>query len=248
LPATIINNGMDAMKTSIAVVIVSLVLSTGIAVAQNSSQNSNAQANNTPQSNAQQTNAQQSNAQQSNAQQNNAQQNNAEQNSSLPARDNANTTANPQGDQRIIRDVRHELLMLPYYGVFDWLQFRVNDGTVTLQGAVSRPTLKTDAERVVKKIEGVERVDNQIQVLPASPMDDNIRRAVLYRIYDQAGMQRYAMGAIPAIHIVVNNGRVTLYGIVDSDMDKQIAYTQASSVPGVFQVTNDLMVANDKAK
>jgi hyperosmotically inducible protein len=158
------------------------------------------------------------------------------------------SNAAAQTNPRVVREVRHELATLPYYGVFDWLQFRVNDGTVTLQGAVSRPTLKTDAERVVKKIEGVERVDNQIQVLPASPMDDNIRRAVLYRIYDQAGMQRYAMGAIPAIHIVVNNGRVTLYGIVDSDMDKQIAYTQASSVPGVFQVTNDLMVANDKAK
>src|SRR3981189_159106 len=104
-------------------------------------------------------------------------------------------------ESRIAREVRHQLLMLPYYGVFDDLAFRVDGGTVTLLGAVTRPTLKSDAERVVKRIEGVERVVNQIEVLPLSPMDDQIRMAEYRAIYgDPALSTRYGYRALPSIH------------------------------------------------
>src|ERR1035441_3395028 len=118
---------------------------------------------------------------------------------------------------RIIREVRHELVMLPYYGVFDNLVYRVDGASVTLMGQVTRPTLKNDAGNVVKRIEGVERVDNQIQVLPLSPMDDGLRRAEYRAIYDHPGLDRYAMQAVPPIHIIVDNGKVTLEGVVATD-------------------------------
>jgi hyperosmotically inducible periplasmic protein len=146
------------------------------------------------------------------------------------------------GQQRIAREVRHELVMLPYYGVFDNLEFRVSGSTVTLMGAVTRPTLKSDAENVVKNIEGVERVDNQIQVLPLSDMDDRIRIAVYRSIYGTTGLDRYALQAVPPIHIIVNNGNVTLAGVVASPADKNMAAIRAKEVPGVFSVTDDLTV------
>ena len=118
--------------------------------------------------------------------------------------------------------------MLPYYGVFDNLAYRVSpDGTVTLMGQVVRPTLKSDAENVVKRIEGVERVDNQIKVLPTSPMDDQTRMAVYRAIYGNAELSMYAVRAVPPIHIIVENGHVTLEGVVARQMDKQIAEMQA---------------------
>ena len=145
--------------------------------------------------------------------------------------------------QRINNEVHHQLVLLPYYGVFDNLAYRVSaDGTVTLQGQVSRPTLKSDAGNVVKKIEGVDRVDNQIEVLPTSPMDDRIRMATYRAIYGNDVLSQYALRAVPPIHIIVNNGHVTLEGVVSSAMDKQVADTQAKSVPGVFSVTNNLRV------
>ncbi len=148
------------------------------------------------------------------------------------------------GQSRIEREVRHELVMLPWYGVFDNLAFRVNGGTVTLYGQVTRPTLKSDAENVVKNVEGVTKVDNQIQVLPVSPMDDRIRLATFRAVYSAPQLNRYAIQAIPPIHIIVENGHVTLVGVVASQSDKDVAGIRANSVPGVFSVTNNLMVEN----
>ena len=143
---------------------------------------------------------------------------------------------------KITREVRHELVMLPYYGVFDNLAYRVDGSKVTLFGQVTRPTLKSDAENVVKRIEGVTAVDNEIEVLPLSPMDDQIRRAAYRQIYSKPPLQRYQMGAVPPIHIIVKNGNITLVGIVDSESDKEIAGIAANGVPGSFKVTNDLVV------
>src|SRR6202171_3819714 len=146
-------------------------------------------------------------------------------------------------ESRIAHEVRHQLLMLPYYGVFDDLAFRVDGGTVTLVGAVTRPTLKSDAERVVKRIEGGERVVNQIAVLPLSTMDDQIRMAEYRAIYgDPMLSTRYGFRSIPPIHIIVKNGNVTLDGVVANQADKNIINIRANGVPGVFSVTNNLQV------
>jgi len=148
-----------------------------------------------------------------------------------------------QATDRIVKEVRHELLLLPYYGVFDNLAYQVGpDGAVTLVGEVARPTLKSDAENVVKRIEGVEKVDNQIKVLPVAGNDDQIRRATYIAIYGNNNLAPYSMRAVPPIHIIVENGRVTLEGAVARRMDSQIAEAQAKSVPGVFSVTNNLKV------
>jgi hyperosmotically inducible protein len=151
------------------------------------------------------------------------------------------SAAAPAND-RIIREVRHELVMLPYYGVFDNLSYRVDGNAVTLFGQVTRPTLKSDAENVVKKIEGVERVINNIEVLPPSPDDDRIRLAVYRAIYGFPSLNRYALAAVPSMHIIVKNGRVTLVGVVANEGDKNTANIQANSVPGVFAVTNELQI------
>ena len=150
--------------------------------------------------------------------------------------------AGGRATDRLAREVRHELVMLPYYGVFDNLAFRVDGSTVTLLGQVTRPTLKSDAENVVKDIEGVERVDNQIQVLPLSPMDDGLRIATYRAIYGYPGLDRYALQAVPSIHIIVDNGKVTLEGVVATEADKDMAGLRANGVSGVFSVTNNLRV------
>ena len=142
--------------------------------------------------------------------------------------------------------VRHELAMLPYFNVFDNLAYQVApDGTVTLLGEVSQPVLKSDAERAVKSIEGVERVVNNIQVLPTSPNDDRIRRETYRAIYGNEVLSQYQLRAVPPIHIIVDNGHLTLEGVVARQMEKQIAEMQAKSVPGVFSVTNNLKVENE---
>jgi hyperosmotically inducible periplasmic protein len=157
----------------------------------------------------------------------------------------ANSALSQKGYDRIVKEVRHELVMLPRYDVFDDLSYQVTpDGSVTLRGAVVEPTLKSDAESAVKRIEGVEKVDNQIQVLPTSPMDDRIRRATYRAIYGNEVLNQYSLRAVPPIHIIVSNGHVTLAGAVSSSMDKQVAEVQAKSVPGVFSVTNNLQVDN----
>lgn len=148
----------------------------------------------------------------------------------------------PQGTDRITREVRHELVMLPYYGVFDNLAYKVDGGTVTLLGQVTNPVLKSDAEHAVKGIEGVNKVVNQIQVLPLSSMDNQTRIAEYRAIYGFAGLDRYAMQAVPSIHIIVDNGKVTLVGVVDSQADKELAGVRANTVAGVFSVTNNLTV------
>jgi hyperosmotically inducible protein len=147
-----------------------------------------------------------------------------------------------QARERLEREVRHELVMLPYYSVFDNLAFKVDGDRVELIGQVSRPTLKADAERVVKRIEGVESVTNSIEVLPTSPNDDRIRQAVYRAIYGNSALQLYSVRSVPPIHIIVKNGRVTLEGVVAKEMDKNIANIQANGVSGVFAVTNNLRV------
>jgi hyperosmotically inducible periplasmic protein len=148
-----------------------------------------------------------------------------------------------KGEDRITREVRHELVMLPYYSVFDNLAYRVDGETVTLFGEVTRPTLKSDAENVVKKIEGVGRVVNNIEVLPLSPNDDRIRRAVYRAIYAQPGLDMYSLRAVPTIHIIVKNGNVALTGAVANEGDKDRANIAANGVPGVFSVKNDIQVS-----
>lgn len=152
----------------------------------------------------------------------------------------------PGPESGIARQVHHELVMLPYYGVFDNLAYRVDGGTVTLFGQVTRPTLKSDAENVVKNIESVNRVVNNIEVLPVSSMDDRIRLAEYRAIYSQPQLNKYALQAVPPIHIIVKNGHVTLVGVVANEADKNVAGIQAKGVPGVFSVENNLQVESKK--
>jgi hyperosmotically inducible periplasmic protein len=150
--------------------------------------------------------------------------------------------------RRLVREVRHELNLLPYYGVFDNLGFKVEPGgKVTLLGQVRKPTLKSDAERAVKGVEGVDTVDNQLEVLPLSPNDDRIRMRV-YRAVYRSALERYAIQAVPPIHIIVKNGNVTLEGVVASQMDKNLANIKARGVPGVFKVTNNLRVESPSTR
>ena len=178
--------------------------------------------------------------------------------------------------QRIARDVQKKLLSLPNLGVFDWLTFGFQGKTLVLTGYASRPTLKKDAGNAVKGIAGIESVDNKIEVLPYSPNDDRIRIAVYNAIYTQGSLRKYnanqgrvgqALGpgfngpaamaggitnnppmGFHAIHIIVKNGNVTLYGVVNNEGDKQIAGMQANATPGAFKVTNDLIVQGEAAK
>jgi len=164
--------------------------------------------------------------------------------------DNQPTGAlNQKSIDRIYKEVRHELVMLPFYGVFDNLAYKVDpDGTVTLLGQVARPTLKSDAENVVKRIEGVEKVVNNLEVLPTSGNDDQIRRATYRAIYGNSVLSQYQLRAVPPIHIIVKNGHVTLEGAVARQMDKQIAGMQANGVHGAFSVTNNLVVDEPEKK
>src|ERR1700681_3745649 len=149
-------------------------------------------------------------------------------------------SATPVGpDSSLEREVGHRLRMLPYYSVFDLLKYSVNGYQVTLSGAVTQPWLKDDAEKEVKRIEGVEGVTNNIKVLPLSPSDDRIRQAE-YRAIFAGPLFRYAEQAVPPIHIIVENGHVILEGVVDTPADKSIAEIKAKGVPGVFSVTNNL--------
>jgi hyperosmotically inducible periplasmic protein len=138
--------------------------------------------------------------------------------------------------------VRHELVMIPYYSVFDDLNYRVDNGVVTLSGEVTQPVIKDDAERSVKHLAGVTQVIDNIHVLPLSTFDSRIRMAEYRAIYGFDGMYRYGMGTQPSIHIIVENGHVTLVGVVDNQTDKNTAYIRANAVPGVFSVDNNLRV------
>jgi hyperosmotically inducible protein len=150
-------------------------------------------------------------------------------------------------DSRTLRmeaDIERELFMLPNYSVFDFLAFRIEPGgTVRLLGQVIRPTLKADAERRLKRVEGIEQVINDIEVLPASPGDDAIRLAVARNIYNSTALDRYGFQSQPPIHIIVKQGRVTLEGVVDSESDKTVAGLKAREITGVFEVKNNLSIA-----
>src|SRR6266849_7400543 len=151
-----------------------------------------------------------------------------------------------KSSQNLVREVRHQLLLLPYYSVFDNLAYKVEGDRVTLEGQVVRPTLKSDAENVVKGIEGVSGVTNNIEVLPLSPMDDQLRRALYRAIYGDPSLSKYSWSSVASIHIIVKNGNVTLEGIVDSEGDKNLAGLRANSVPDVFSVKHNLVVGGGK--
>jgi hyperosmotically inducible protein len=154
----------------------------------------------------------------------------------------------PQGiSARIVKEVRHELVTLPYYGVFDWLEYEVQpDNTVVLRGQVVRPTTKSDAEARVKDIDGVSRVVNEIEVLPLSGHDDQLRRALYRAIYGMnSPLFRYATQTVPPIHIVVKNGRAVLKGVVATKGDANLAYLKARGVPGLFDVKNELKAESE---
>ena len=164
------------------------------------------------------------------------------------------TPSTPQSDRgtsqkaidRLYREVRHELVMLPNLTLWDNLAYKVDGYKVTLLGQVRNASLKSEAENAVKHIEGVEQVDNQIQVLPPSPADDRIRVAVARSIFDAPGLFPYAMQSVPPIHVIVSGGHVALEGVVNNEGDKNMAEIRAKQVPGVFSVTNNLQVVPNK--
>jgi hyperosmotically inducible protein len=149
-------------------------------------------------------------------------------------------------DDYLKKEVRHELTMVPWYSVFDILQYSVSGTEVTLTGAVVNPTVKADAENAVKHIEGVEKINDRIEVLPPSPMDDQIRRAEYQAIYSQGTLSRYGIGSLQSIHIIVKGGHVTLEGNADNEADKNAAGIYANGVPNVFSVANNLVVTGGK--
>lgn len=204
-------------------------------------------------------------------QQNGGNQANSNSNQNENAQQNNSNGWSTQELRSIVKSVRHQILSLPDYSVFDWLTFGVQGHTVILNGYASRPILKSEAEKVVKGIKGVSSVQNNIKVLPYSPLDDRIRVQTLVRIYGQPALRKYTSAPISqdlyptvsrmaggitqdppqgyfAIHIIVNNGHVTLEGVVDSPMDAEIADAQANSVPGVFSVSDDILVPNQQNK
>jgi hyperosmotically inducible periplasmic protein len=151
-------------------------------------------------------------------------------------------------EQKIAKEVRHQLVMLPFYSVFDNLAYRVDGDRVELFGQVTRPTLKSDSENAVKSLEGVSSVVNNIEVLPPSPMDDQLRRALYRAIYGEPALQKYSLQAVPSIHIIVKNGNVALEGVADNEQDKNLAGLRANGVPNVFSVKNNLVVAGGNSK
>lgn len=151
-----------------------------------------------------------------------------------------------KGRMRLERLIRHELIMLPYYGVFDRLSFSIEGSTVKLMGDVTRPTLKTTAENVIKDIEGIDKIVNEINVLPLSPMDDQLRFALYRAIYGHPALNRYALQAVPSIHIIVDKGNVILDGVAANSGDSTIANIQANGVAGVFSVKNQLRLENQE--
>ena len=151
-------------------------------------------------------------------------------------------------EQWLTREVGHELIQVPWLSIFDNLEYSVEGSEVTLSGQVWQPVTKDDAQTAVKGIEGVTKVNNNIEVLPNNPMDDQTRRAEYRAIYGEPSLQRYARGVLPAIHIIVKNGHVTLVGTVDNEMDKNIAEIRANSVPNVFSVDDKLQVRPSRSE
>lgn len=145
-------------------------------------------------------------------------------------------------EPQLSHEIRHQLYVLPYYSVFDYVAFRLDGTTVTLTGYVLRPTLRANAEAAVKSLEGVASVQNLIEVLPKSPSDYDARRAVYRAIFEDSTLQKYAASEVPAVHIILRNGEVTLEGAVATDAEKNLASARASSVSGVSAVKNNLSV------
>lgn len=146
---------------------------------------------------------------------------------------------------RTIEDrVRHQILSVPYINVFDNLSFAVDSGVVTLSGQVTRPIDKDYVEEAVKRVEGITRIDNQIEVLPVSPFDDRLRIATLRALLRSGSLGRYFLGTNPSIRIIVKNGNVALDGVVLNNLDRQVAYMAANGVSGAFSVTNNLRAEN----
>lgn len=158
----------------------------------------------------------------------------------------ASSAQSTKGRMRLERLIHHELVMLPYYGVFDRLSYSVDGSTVKLMGDVTRPSLKSSAENVIKDIEGIDKIVNEINVLPLSPMDDQLRMALYRAIYGHTALNRYALQAVPSIHIIVDKGNVILDGVAANSTDSNIANIQANSVSGVFSVKNQLRIENQE--
>jgi hyperosmotically inducible protein len=157
--------------------------------------------------------------------------------------------ARSQVNPRLVKEIRHELRMLPYYGVYDWLEFEIQGDTVVLRGQVVRPTTKSDAEGRVKDVDGVSKVNNQIEVLPLSPSDDRLRLALYRAIYNfNSPLFRYATQSVPPIHLIVDRGHATLKGVVANKGDAQLAYIRARGVPGLFSVKNELIIEGEEPR
>jgi len=154
----------------------------------------------------------------------------------------AMASENTRLEQRLSNSVRHQLVMIPQFSVFDNLAYRVDGSTVTLSGQVRNPIIKSEAEQSIKHLEGVERVNNQIEILPASFNDDRIRRQVARAVFNDPRLTSYAIQPVPLIHIIVKNGHVNLEGMVRTQMDKNDAFIRANGVAGVFSVQNNLQV------
>jgi len=165
-----------------------------------------------------------------------------------PASAQKTSRPSPKFTQRVEKQIRHEILMLPYYNEFDVIGFKLDGYNVTLLGRVVHATLKSDAEHAIKKIEGVEKINNQIEVLPPSPFDDRLRLELFRAIYGYPALQRYGVGSNRPIHIIVDHGHVTLEGVVDNTADRNIANIRANQVPGVFSVTNNLQVPSRRKR
>lgn len=151
-------------------------------------------------------------------------------------------------DAKISQEVRHQVLMTPYYSIFDIIEYSVNDGTVTLRGWTLEPGVKSSVVGAVKKIDGVKNVVDQIKEESISSADQQIRQAEYRSIYGFSPLFKYAWGAVPPIHIIVNNGHVALYGIVDNQSDKQMVLQRAKLVPGTFGVEDHLQVSQETKK
>ena len=151
-------------------------------------------------------------------------------------------TFSSKAQARITKEVRHQILLLPDFGTFDNIAFKLNGYDVVLFGQVVQPSLRSEAEKVVRKIEGVERVENHIEVPPTSGNDDRLRRDLFIAIYRYEPLQHYGVGSNRPIRIIVNHGNVTLEGVVDRESDKNMAGLRANGVPGVFSVRNNLVV------
>jgi hyperosmotically inducible protein len=158
-------------------------------------------------------------------------------------------TAVPQNDEAIAKHVRHEILMYPYYGIFDNVNYRVSNGAVELTGAVTEPWKKDALGKSVQKVPGVTSLTNSLEVLPLSPVDNQLRRQLARAIYSDPSLSRYAIQAIPPIHIIVDNGHVSLEGVVNNELEKQVAGMRASSAGLSFgPVLNHLRVENPAPK